>query len=283
MISALGLIQRRRLAREAEAIFARLGLAHIDPGELVEDVSLAQRQIVEIVRAVLNEPAILFLDEPTSSLVEREVEWLFGLVRGLRARGVAILFTSHRWREVVRIADRITVFRNGRQVGTFTEIGQDEAVALMVGREVKTLYPPLPPALAGEPALGVAGLSGPGLAGVSLTLDRRGYSGVGGLAGRGHRELFFTLFGATKSSAGTVTVAGRPVRLRTPRDAIRAGLGIALVPEDRKTEGLLPADVDQNQPDARGARADFVARSRARRAGAQVDARDGQGAEGPPA
>ena len=157
MISALGLIQRRRLAREAEAIFARLGLAHIDPGELVEDVSLAQRQIVEIVRAVLNEPAILFLDEPTSSLVEREVEWLFGLVRGLRARGVAILFTSHRWREVVRIADRITVFRNGRQVGTFTEIGQDEAVALMVGREVKTLYPPLPPALAGEPALGVRG------------------------------------------------------------------------------------------------------------------------------
>jgi ribose transport system ATP-binding protein len=236
---ALGLIQRRRLAGEAEAIFARLGLAQIDPGELVEDISLAQRQIVEIVRAVLNEPEILFLDEPTSSLVEREVEWLFGLVRDLRARGVAIVFTSHRWREVVSIADRITIFRNGRQVGTFSEIDEDQAVALMVGREVKTLYPPLPPAPAGEPALEVMGLAGRGLAEVSLTLGKGEILGVGGLAGHGHRELFFTLFGAMKSTAGTVTVAGRPVRLRTPRDAIHAGLGIALVPEDRKTEGLL--------------------------------------------
>jgi ribose transport system ATP-binding protein len=244
---ALGLIQRRRMAREAEAIFARLGLEQIDPGELVEDVSLAQRQIVEIVRAALNEPEILFLDEPTSSLVEREVEWLFGLVRDLRARGAAIVFTSHRWREVVSIADRITVFRNGRQVGTFTEIEEGEAVTLMAGRELKTLFPPLPPAPAGEPALEVVGLAGRGLSDVSLTLRKGEILGVGGLAGHGHRELFFALFGAMKTTAGAVTVAGQPVRLRTPRDAIRAGLGIALVPEDRKTEGLLlPMSVKAN-------------------------------------
>ena len=127
---------------------------------------------MEIVRAVLNEPEILFLDEPTSSLVEREVEWLFGLVRDLRARGVAIVFTSHRWREVVSIADRITIFRNGRQVGTYTEIDEDQAVALMAGRKVETLHPPLPPAPAGETALEVAGLAGHGLAGVSLTLGK---------------------------------------------------------------------------------------------------------------
>ena len=244
---ALGLIQRRRLAGEAEAIFARLGLAQIDPGELLEDISLAQRQIVEIVRAVLNEPEILFLDEPTSSLVEREVEWLFGLVRDLRARGVAIVFTSHRWREVVSIADRITIFRNGRQVGTFSEIDEDQAVALMWGARSRRSIPPLPPAPAGEPALEVMGLAGRGLAEVSLTLGKGEILGVGGLAGHGHRELFFTLFGAMKSTAGTVTVAGRPVRLTDAAGRDPRGLGIALVPEDRKTEGLLlPMSVEIN-------------------------------------
>ncbi len=244
---ALGLVQRRRLNGEAEGILARLGLDHIDPGELVEDVSLAQRQIVEIVRAVLNAPEMLFLDEPTSSLVEREVEWLFGLVRDLRARGTAIVFTSHRWREIIRIADRITVFRNARQVGTFTEIGEDEAVALMAGRRVEALYPPLPPKPASDPALAVEHLAGRGLDDVSLTLGKGEILGVGGLAGHGHRELFFTLFGAMKPSHGTIAIAGRPVRLRNPRDAIRAGLGIALVPEDRKTEGLLlPMSVKVN-------------------------------------
>jgi len=236
---ALGLIDRRRMTAEAAAILAGMGLHDIDPGELVEDVSLAQRQIVEIVRAVLAEPKILFLDEPTSSLVEREVEWLFGMVRKLRAEGTSVIFTSHRWREVISIADRITVFRNAREVGTFTTISEDDAVSLMAGRKVSAIYPTLPPKPTGDAALAVEGLSGNGLTDISLTLGKGEILGIGGLAGHGHRELFFTLFGALKPSAGRILVSGKPVRLRSPRDAIHAGPGIALVPEDRKTEGLL--------------------------------------------
>jgi ribose transport system ATP-binding protein len=244
---ALGLIDRRRMTTEAAAIFARLDLHDIDPGELVEDVSLAQRQIVEIVRAVLAEPKILFLDEPTSSLVEREVEWLFGMVRTLRARGTSVIFTSHRWREVISIADRITVFRNAHEVGTFSTISEDDAVALMAGRKVSAIYPTLPPQPTGKTALAAEGLSGHGLFDVSLALRKGEILGVGGLAGHGHRELFFTLFGALKPSAGRILVEGKPVKFRSPRDAIHAGPGIALVPEDRKTEGLLlPMSVKVN-------------------------------------
>jgi ribose transport system ATP-binding protein len=234
-----GLIDRARTVTEAGEIFERLNLRDIDPGELVEDISLAQRQIVEIVRAVLAEPKILFLDEPTSSLVEREVAWLFDLVRDLRARGTAVIFTSHRWREIVSIADRITVFRNAHEVGTFSEISEDEAVSLMAGHSVSAIYPGLPPEPETRDALVVEGVTGHGLSDVSLTVGKGEILGVGGLAGHGHRELFFTLFGNLKPSAGRILVDGRPVRLRSPRDAIRAGPGIALVPEDRKTEGLL--------------------------------------------
>ncbi len=120
-----GPISRRRTGQPAEALLASVGITHIDPLALIEDISLAQRQIVEIVRALSREPDILFLDEPTSSLVEREVAWLFERVRALRDTGAAVVFTSHRWHEVTAIADRITVFRNGRNVGTFTELDED--------------------------------------------------------------------------------------------------------------------------------------------------------------
>jgi ribose transport system ATP-binding protein len=235
----LGLIDRRRTTVEAGRILAGLGLEDIDPGELVEDVSLAQRQIIEIVRAVLARPRILFLDEPTSSLVEREVAWLFDLVRRLRSEGTCIIFTSHRWREIASIADRITVFRNAHEVGSFEEISEDEAVSLMAGRKVSALYPALPPAPEGAAVLAAEKLSGHGLNQVSLAVRRGEILGVGGLAGHGHRELFFTLFGALRPAGGEISVAGRPVRFRSPRDAVRARPGIALVPEDRKTEGLL--------------------------------------------
>jgi ribose transport system ATP-binding protein len=235
----LRLIDRRRMTAEAGRILAGLGLEDIDPGELVEDVSLAQRQIIEIVRAVLAQPRILFLDEPTSSLVEREVAWLFELVRRLRSEGTCIIFTSHRWREIASIADRITVFRNAHEVGSFEEISEDEAVSLMAGRKVSALYPALPPAPEGAAVLAAEKLSGHGLNEVSLTVRPGEILGVGGLAGHGHRELFFTLFGALRPAGGEISVGGRPVRFRSPRDAVRARPGIALVPEDRKTEGLL--------------------------------------------
>ena len=192
-------------------------------------------------RAISHDPEVLLLDEPTSSLVEREVVWLFAQIRRLRARGTCIIFTSHRWNEIRDIADRITVFRGGRHVGTFREIDQTDAVMLMTGRRVEALYPPVPAMPARVPALEAEQVSSRGVDGVSLTLHRGEVLGVGGLAGHGHRELFLALFGAQRITAGALLVQGKPVRLRSPRDAVRRAVGLALVPEDRKTEGLLLA------------------------------------------
>jgi ribose transport system ATP-binding protein len=234
---ALGLIHRRRLSRAADEALARLGIRHVDPDALVEDISLASRQIVEIVRVVIRDPAILFLDEPTSSLGEHEVAWLFDLIRDLRARQKCIVFTSHRWNEIASIADRITIFRNGREVGTYRGIGESEAVTLMTGQRFDTLFPPLPPLPKDEAALVVRDLAAPGLGAVGFTLRRGEILGIGGLTGHGHRELFLSLFGAARLDRGAILADGRKLRLKSPRDAIRAG--IALVPEDRKIEGLL--------------------------------------------
>jgi ribose transport system ATP-binding protein len=236
-----GLIDRGRMEARAEAMLAGFGIEHIDPLALIEDVSLAARQIVEIVRAISHDPEVLLLDEPTSSLVEREVLWLFGQIRRLRERGTCVIFTSHRWNEIIDIADRITVFRGGRHVGTFDQIGESDAVMLMTGRRVEAQFPPLVPLPASEPAFEVRQASGPGVNGVSLTLHRGEVLGIGGLAGHGHRELFRLLFGAERMTAGTLLVHGKPVRLRSPRDAMRHGVDVAMVPEDRKTEGLLLA------------------------------------------
>ncbi len=244
-----GLIDRGRLAARAEEVLAGQGVRHIDPRALVEDIPLAERQVVEIARAVSHDPRILLLDEPTSSLVEREVAWLFGQIARLRAAGACIVFTSHRWNEIRSIADRITVFRGGRDVGSFTELSEDEAVTLMTGERVDTLYPVLPPVPdrgAVAPALETRALSGPRLAPADLAVAPGEVLGVGGLAGHGHRELFFTLFGALRAAGGEIRLGGRSVRLRSPRDAVGRA-GIALVPEDRKTEGLLlPMSVRDN-------------------------------------
>jgi ribose transport system ATP-binding protein len=236
-----GLIRRRRTEQEAEALLASLGVEHIDPLALVEDLSLAERQVIEIVRAINARPEILLLDEPTSSLVEREVKWLFREIRKLRDANTCIIFTSHRWNEIRDIADRITVFRGGRHVGTFIEIEESDAVTLMTGRRVEALYPALPPLASDEPALAVNKLTGRRVNDVSFVLKRGELLGVGGLAGHGHRELFFQLFGAERTTSGTISVNGRQVRLKNPRDGIRHGVGLALVPEDRKAEGLLLA------------------------------------------
>jgi ribose transport system ATP-binding protein len=241
----LALIDRARMEEEADALLANLGVHHIDPRAVVEDISLAQRQVVEIARAIARDPDILFLDEPTSSLVEQEVEWLFGLIRQLRDKGKCVTFTSHRWNEITSIADRITIFRNGVEVGTFKDIAEDEAITLMTGRRVDALFPPLPPLGATETVLETKSLVAPGVRGVSLALGKGEILGVGGLAGHGHRELFFTLFGAQRMQGGEILVDGSPRHIRRPRDAIKAGF--ALVPEDRKSEGLLlPMSVRDN-------------------------------------
>src|SRR5262249_32028619 len=219
----LRLIRRRALPGRAAQILAEYGVTQIDPRELVAALPLAQRQVLEIVRALLLQPEILFLDEPTSALAGREVEWLFGHVRALRERGACVIFTSHRWGEVVDLADRITVFRNGEYVTTRDSIAESEAVTLMTGRTIDRIYPDLPPVPAdAQVGLEVRDLASPGVNGFSLELRRGEILGIGGLAGQGQRELFMALFGARKATGGEIHVGGRRRRIRRPADAIRA-------------------------------------------------------------
>jgi ribose transport system ATP-binding protein len=243
-------IQKTKLVDRAHELFAAAGIgaaAGIEPLELVGNLSLAQQQIVEIVKAVSRRPRIIFMDEPTSALAEHSVKWLFGLINTLRSDGVCIVFTSHRWNEIKGIADRITVFRNGERVATSAavELSEDDAVERMTGQRLDVLFPKPTPVDSQTQVLAVAGLSAKKLPAISFEARAGEVLGIGGLAGQGQRELFLTLFGVNPRVAGTVRVAGRETRIRTPHDAIRAG--IALIPEDRKTEGLLlPLSVRQN-------------------------------------
>jgi ribose transport system ATP-binding protein len=245
---ATRLIQRRKLVRRAHEVLERYQVHGIDPRALAASLSLAQRQILEIVCAFMREPRILFLDEPTSALAEHEVAWLFGLVRKLRDDGACVLFTSHRWGEVKSLADRITILRNGAHVATRERFEEEEAVTLMTGRTIDRMYPDRPVVAADAAVVFEAQELGDDvLDGISFQLRRGEIVGVGGLAGQGQPELFMSLFGARRPSRGRLLVHGVRARLRRPADAIRHGLAIALVPEDRKTEGLmLPMSVRDN-------------------------------------
>ena len=211
----------------------------------------------------MREPRILLLDEPTSALAEREVEWLFGLVRRLRDDGACVLFTSHRWGEVGSLADRITILRNGTHVATERQFAEHEAVTLMTGRTIDRMYPDRPalPDAESEVALSAEGLEGDVLSGVSFDLKRGEILGIGGLAGQGQPELFLSLFGARKAlaradldrrQAGEASKPGRRDQAR-PCDRARPG-----GPEDRGTDA---ADVREGQPHARRAREDQHGRS----------------------
>jgi ribose transport system ATP-binding protein len=243
-----GLIRRRVLASRAREVFDRFSVSGIDPSRLASSLSLAHRQVVEITSAFLHDPRILLLDEPTSALTEHEVAWLFALVRALRDRGGCVIFTSHRWAEVQALADRITILRNGADVATRERFDEHEAVTLMTGRTIDRLYPDLPPAPSdGEVMLEAEGLESDRLHGVSFELRRGEIVGLAGLAGQGQRELFMSLFGARRLTGGSVRIHGVRRRLRRPADAIKHGLAISFVPEDRKTEGLmLPMSVRDN-------------------------------------
>jgi ribose transport system ATP-binding protein len=242
-----GLIRRGALPDAAQALLDRYQVANLNPLGLVAHLTLGQRQIVEIVKTVSRNPEILFLDEPTSALAEEEVKWLFNLIQDLRRQGVCMVFTSHRWNEIKGIADRITVFRNGESVGIFrgAELSEEAAVELMTGRKLDMQYPEPPALTARTPVFACRELTSMALQGATFAAYRGEILGVGGLAGQGQRDLFLALFGALRVKSGAIEIGGQALHLRSPRDAVRAG--VALVPEDRKTEGLfLPLSIRAN-------------------------------------
>ncbi|WP_437786753.1 sugar ABC transporter ATP-binding protein [Sorangium sp. So ce1097] len=234
-----GFIDEGRMEREARALMARVGLGG-SPRALVGGLSLGQRHLVEIAKALSASARVLIMDEPTSCLSPREAEALFQVVRELRAGGISVVYISHRLGEVRALCDRVLVLRDGENAG---ELGRDEVsherlVRLMVGRDLSQFYPhvPHPP---GEPVLEVSRLRTarhPEHA-LSFTVRAGEIVGVAGLLGAGRTSLLKAIFGVAPAAAGSIRVAGREVTLRTPRDAIAAGIG--LVPEDRQQQGII--------------------------------------------
>jgi rhamnose transport system ATP-binding protein len=227
---------RRAKARDA---LSRVG-ADIDVDREARTLSLPEQQLVEMARALSIEARLLILDEPTASLTPREVDRLFALLHDLRAAGVAIIYISHRLDELPRLADRVTVLRDGRTVATqlMTEVDAPTLIRLMVGRDVASVFPKRNVVL-GDPVLTVEGLSSAaaGVQDISFTVARGEIVGLAGLVGAGRTELARVLFGVTPRDRGTVRVAGRLVDPHSPAEAIASG--IAYLPEDRRRHGVV--------------------------------------------
>ncbi|HWV87396.1 MAG TPA: sugar ABC transporter ATP-binding protein [Capillimicrobium sp.] len=234
-----GLVSWRRAERRARELLERAGFGAIDPRAIAGDLSVARQQMVEIAKALASEPRILILDEPSAVLAGDDLERLFALIAGLRARGVLVLYVSHRLEEVMRIADRVTVLKDGRLVfdAPPAQTSEGEIVRHMAGRRLDEVYPPRG-RRPGDVLLAAEGLRREGVfEDVSLEVRAGEVVGLFGLVGSGRSELAECLFGAAPTSGGEITMEGRPLRLRSPRDAIRAG--VALVTEDRKRTGLV--------------------------------------------
>jgi ABC-type sugar transport system ATPase subunit len=240
-----GRVDWRLVTRHFAELTADTGI-RLSPRAYVRDLPPDQRQLVEIAKVVAMRPRVLALDEPTASLTENEVEMLFALLRRLREQGTAVIFISHRLREVFTLCDRATVLRDGeiRRTLEVAETDQDELIRLMVGRELGQVH--RTPQEPGSPALEIRSLTrGAVLRDISLHVRRGEIVGIAGLVGAGRSALVRTLFGLRHPDAGEILIDGRPVRIRTPRDAIAAGMG--LVPEDRRQTGLcLDVSITEN-------------------------------------
>ncbi len=236
----LGRISVRSLRTEARRVLAQYGFSRISPDSLVSELPLADRQILEIVKALISKPEVLVLDEPTSALFPDQVEWLFGVVRKFAKQGGIVVFISHRMAEVEELCDRVTVLRNGEDVGhgPMSEMPEDRLVELMLGRRIERIYTRSERAgrVQDEVVLELGAFGAPPrLHDINIEIHRGETIGVGGLAGQGQSELFLALYGARRSH-GKVTLNGRRGHLTSPSHALASG--VALVPEDRASEGL---------------------------------------------
>ncbi|MEZ5670327.1 MAG: sugar ABC transporter ATP-binding protein [Alphaproteobacteria bacterium] len=243
-------IDWRRMQRDTAEILARIGLP-LDPGRTVRTLSVAEQQMVEIARALSMRSRIIIMDEPTSALSETEVSRLMQIARDLRADGLTIIFVTHRLDEVMALCDRFTVLRDGQNAGEgrVADVTVDDIIRLMVGRDVEALFARRDDGgTERSEALRIEHLSRHGdgrdphavvLDDISLTAYRGEILGIAGLVGSGRTELARAVFGADPIDSGRVFIDGRPVRIRSPHDAIRRGIGLA--PEDRKQQALFLA------------------------------------------
>jgi len=237
--NVLGVIRRGRMHAEARVLLGRVGAAQVDPDREAHTLSIGLQQLVEIAKALSLNARVLIMDEPTASLTEREIATLFTIMRELKARGVAIVYVSHRMEELFSICDKVSVLRDGHFIGE-REVAQtnfNEIVQLMVGRELKERFPKRAAAL-GAVRLKVEDLADDGhISGINFEVRAGEVLGISGLIGAGRSRILNTLFGVNRQMSGTVSLDGKPLSVRRPIDAIAAGIGY--VTEDRKGQGLV--------------------------------------------
>jgi rhamnose transport system ATP-binding protein len=234
-------ISWRGRAAAARALLARIG-AELDVERPVKDLRMAEKQLLEIARALGRKARVLILDEPTASLSQQDADRLLDLVEKLRAEGVAILYITHRLEEVLRLADRFTVLRDGAYIGTYprSEVDRARLIQLMAGRDLAEMFPKVRVPL-GETVLDTRALchEPSGVDNISLSVRRGEILGLAGLVGAGRTEFARVLFGLSPATSGAILIDGKPVAIRTVGDALAQGL--AYVPEDRKEHGVVEA------------------------------------------
>jgi ribose transport system ATP-binding protein len=233
------LLDSAQAAREATTVLTELGIA-LPLDRPARRLSVAQQQMVEICKSLIRKARLIVMDEPTAALTDRETDALFALIKKLREQGVAFVYISHRLEELPRIADRITVLRDGMAVATrpIGELSQDEMIRLMVGRELEAHFPALPPVPVTAPTmLDVKGLCSGRVQDVAFTVRAGEIVGLAGLVGAGRTEIVRAIAGADVPQAGEIEVAGKHIVVHGPHSAIEAG--IALITEDRKAQGLV--------------------------------------------
>ena len=234
----LGMIDADQEAERAREVLRRLGV-DIDPRTKLGRLSVAQRQMVEIAKALSLNARVVIMDEPSAALGGRDLEYLFRVIKALKDQGVGVIYISHRIAEIFEVADRVTVFKDGKVVGTFpvTEIDRPSLVRMMIGRSFSETFPSRG-TTAGEEVLRIEGLRvGERLKDIHLTARRGEVVGISGLVGAGRTELAQAIFGTRHIDAGEIRVCGKKVKLRSPRQALRHKIGY--LTEDRNAEGLV--------------------------------------------
>ena len=235
-LNALGFVRHDEMRRRTQALFERLDIP-LDPEAEVRDLSVANRQMVEIAKAVSYDSDILIMDEPTSALTEREVEHLFKIIRTLKAQDKGIVYITHKMNEVFEIADEVSVFRDGRFVGEHAaaDVTRDQIIHLMVGREITQMFPKETVPI-GDVELSVRGLTLEGrFRDISFDLRKGEILGFAGLVGSGRSNVAETLFGVTPATSGTIAIEGKEIAIKNPGMAMDAGM--AFLTEDRKETG----------------------------------------------
>ncbi|CAB3745596.1 Ribose import ATP-binding protein RbsA [Paraburkholderia sediminicola] len=241
-LNRFGLVRRRKSDEIVRAHLNALGIQDISPRDRVSRLTLPQRQKLEIARAILREPKVLLLDEPTSALSGPDIDWLGDIIEQQKRAGAAVLFISHRLSEVRQFCDEITILRNGKSAGTFgcKEISDEKVIELIIGRSLVAMFPPKTDRRkeSARELLGADNLTAGMATDISFSLHSGEIVGVAALQGMGQLDLFRALSGDIAVEKGSIKIGGQRVKLLSPQDAIDSDIGISFIPEERKTEAL---------------------------------------------